>query len=223
MRLIYALPDDGTHTARLQYQPNPDGSYVVDAVTGRLLDLSKLDWSDNRPGMNSKDEAAASAAPESGGLTTVEQAAVDKLQGVLSQSELEKNIRAYPELGLTSDFELQYVNYYTYEDENEETQATAALEFTYRPEDDAAQYQYRYVTMDARTGILISLSSNRLYYDTAAQAPVFKYTDEQTETTARTLAAKILPEEMKQTALFQDSAGDSATESERSSCLSAHA
>ncbi len=216
MKLIYALPGDGSHTARLQYQPNPDGSYVVDAVTGRLLDMSKLDWSDGRPGMNSKDEASASAAPDSAaGLTTVELAAVDKLQGVLSQSELDKKIRAYTELGLTSAFELRYVNYYTYDDENEETQVTAALEFSYRPEDDTSEYQYRYVTMDAKTGRLISLSSNRIYYDTAAQAAVFKYTDEQTEATARAFAAKILPKEIKQTALLKESVGDRETESAR--------
>jgi hypothetical protein len=215
MKLIYALPGDGAHTARLQYQPNPDGSYVVDALTGKLLDLSKLDWSDSRPGMNSKDEAAASAAPESGGLTTVEQAVIDQLQGVLSQSELEKNIRAYPELGLTADFELRYVNYYTYEDEDKETQVTAALEFTDRPEDESAPFQYRYVTMDARTGRLISLSSNRPYYDTAAQAAPTKYTGEQTEAIARTFAGKILPDELKQTALSQESAVGSTADSAR--------
>ena len=68
MKLRYALPGDGTRTAKLQYTPNPDGNYIVNAVTGELLDLNKLDWSDGRPGLGSKDmEASASAAPAGGG------------------------------------------------------------------------------------------------------------------------------------------------------------
>ncbi|NLA86683.1 MAG: hypothetical protein GX847_05250, partial [Clostridiales bacterium] len=114
MKLIYALPGDGTHTARLQYMPNPDGSYVVDAVTGQLLDLSKLDWSDsNWDRADAEAGASPSAEPDKAGLTPVEQEAVDKLQGVLSQSELESVVRAYPELGLTNDFVVRYLNYYT--------------------------------------------------------------------------------------------------------------
>ena len=203
MKLIYALPGDGTQTARLQYMPKPDGSYVVDAVTGQLLDLSKLDWSDSRPGLDSKDEAAASAAPENAGLTTVEQAAVDKLEGVLSQRALENIIRSYAELGLTSDYILRYLNYYTFEDENEQTQVTASMELSYAPKDDTPQY--RYITMDARTGKLLSLSSNRFYIDrNDGELVSYKYSASQTEATARAFADKILPEELKQTALSSD-------------------
>lgn len=205
MKLKYALPGDGTHTAKLQYTPNPDGNYIVDAVTGKLLDLNKLDWSDSRPGVEGKDmEASASAAPAGGGLTSVEQAAVDKLQGVLTQSELEGIVRGYPELGLTSDFVLRYLNYYAYEDENKETQVTAAMELTYVPKSGTAQY--RYLTMDARTGKLLSLSSSRLFIDgNDGEAASYKYSAGQAETTARSFAGKILPEELKQTALASDS------------------
>jgi hypothetical protein len=211
MKLIYALPGDGTHTARLQYQPNPDGSYVVDAATGRLLDLSKLDWSDSRPELYDKAEASASAAPDEAGLTEVEQAAVDKLQGVLSQSALESAVRAYAELGLSSDFILRYLNYYTFQDENEKTQVIATMELRYTPKDDTAQY--RYITMDAITGKLISLSSNRLYSDkNGEETAAYHYSAGQTEATARAFAGKILPEELKQTVISADSAGISAQE-----------
>lgn len=205
MKLIYALPGDGTHTARLQYVPNPDGSYVVDAATGRLLDLSKLDWSDGRPDLNSRDMAASpSAAPAGAGLTEVEQAAVEQLQGVLSQSELEGMLRSYAELGLTSNFILRYINYYTYEDAKEQTRVTATMELTYVPKDDAAQY--RYITMDARTGRLLSLSSNRLFVENNPdEIPSYKYSPQQAEATARSFAGKILPEELKQTALSPES------------------
>lgn len=205
MKLRYALPGDGTRTAKLQYTPNPDGNYIVNAVTGELLDLNKLDWSDGRPGLGSKDmEASASAAPSEGGLTPIEQAAVDKLQGVLTQSELEGIVRGYPELGLTSGFVLRYLNYYAYEDENEETQVTASMELSYVPESGTAQY--RYLTMDARTGKLLSLSSSRLFMDgNEGDTVTYKYTTGQAETTARSFAGKILPEELKRTALASDS------------------
>lgn len=205
MKLIYALPGDGTHTARLQYMPNPDGSYVIDAASGKLLDLSKLDWPDSRqPEYDSKEMGASpSAAPDSAGLTAVEQTAVDQLQGVLTQSDLERIIRSYAELGLTSDFVLRYLNYYTYQDENEQTQVTAAMELANVPEDETAQY--RYITMDARTGRLLSLSSNRPYYmpveKTGGESTAHKYSAQQAEATARSFAGRILPEELKQTAL----------------------
>lgn len=214
MKLIYALPGDGSHTARLQYQPNPDGTYVVDAATGKLIDLSKLDWSNGRPGVPGKEAAdSGTAAAPSSTLTPVEQAAVDKLQGVLSQSALESIIRAYTELGLTSDYQLQYINYYTYEDDNKETQVTVSLEMTYTPQD--GESQYRYITMDAKTGKLISLSSNRIYTEAQAQETSYPYTNSQTEAVARAFASKILPDEMKQTVLSQDSIILSATDSTR--------
>lgn len=212
MKMTYALPGDGTHTARLQYTPNPAGSYVVDAVTGKLVDLSKLDYtsSSSNPQMT-MDAPSASAAPGGSSLTTVEQGTVDKLQGVLSQSDLENKIRAYQELGLTSEFKLQYVNYYTYEDENKQTQVMANIGLTYTPKDDTAQY--RYITMDGKTGKLISVSSNRIYTDAKTPATVFKYSSDQTEAVARSFAGKILPEEMKQTALSKDTAGVSYPDS----------
>jgi hypothetical protein len=57
--------------------------------------------------------------------------------------------------------------------------------------------------MNAKTGKLISLSSNRLYTETnnGAEAVAYTYTAEQTAATARSFAEKILPDELKQTAL----------------------
>ncbi len=206
MKLIYALPGDGSHTARLQYMPNPDGSYVVDAVTGRLLDLSKLDWSDsNFERADAEVGASPSAEPDKAGLTLVEQAAADKLQGVLSQSELENTVRSYPELGLTSDFVVRYLNYYTYEDENKLAQVTASMEFSSTLKDEATQY--RNITMDAKTGKFLSLSSNRYYIEKySAETVAYKYTEQQAEATARAFAGKILPDELKQTVLQTESA-----------------
>ncbi len=202
MKMTYALPGDG-HTARLQYMPNPDGSYVVDAVTGQLVDLSKLDYSTEDQNGSTKDSASATSAEAgSSGLTTVEQATVDKLQGVLTQSDLEDKVRAYAELGLTSDFKVQYLNYYTYEDETKQTQVMASIAFAYAPKE--ASSQYRYITMDAKTGKLISVSSNRIYMEAKTPETAFKFSSEQTEATARAFAGKILPDELAKTALSNE-------------------
>jgi hypothetical protein len=207
MELTYALPGDGTHTARLQYLPNPDGSYVVDAATGKLVDLSQLDYSGAGSESGNKDAAATAQAGYGGsGLTTVEQSAIDKMQGVLSQSALEKNIRAYTELGLTADFKVQSVNYYTYEDDSKQTQVVANIVFKYTSTDTDTAAQYRYISMDAKTGKLISVSSNRIYMDTKTAAAAFKYSSSQTEAVARAFAGKIMPDELRQTALSQASA-----------------
>lgn len=202
MKLTYALSGGDTHTARLQYTPNPDGSYVVNAVTGQLLDLSALDYGNRPPVTDEKAQDMETTASTAAGLTEVEQTAVDKLKGVLSQSALEDIVRAFGELGLTSDFKVQHLNYYTYEDENKKTQVIAAIDFSATPEDGKAQY--RYISMDAMTGKLLSVSSSRLYTEINETETAYPYTDTQAEATARSLANKILPEEMKQTALSED-------------------
>jgi hypothetical protein len=213
MKLTYALPGDGTHTARLQYLPAPNGSYVVDASTGKLVDLSKLDWGDDYRynSASGKAESAAPAASADSGaaITAVEQQTIDKLQGVLSQAELEKTVRAYAELGLTSDFKLQNVNYYSYENDKKETVVTANLQFTYAPQD--GRSQFRSVTLDAKTGKLQSVSGTILYKDPDTTPTTYKYTDSQTEAVARSFAGKILPEELKLTVLSKENAPVSDT------------
>jgi hypothetical protein len=202
MKMTYALPGDGTHTARLQYRPAPDGSYVVDAATGKLVDLSELDYGTAYTA-ESKNMGDTASAPAAGtGLTGVEQTGIDKLQGVLSQSELEKLVRSYPELGLTADYRLRNVNYYTYDNEKKETVVTASLQFTYEPKDDAPKYLS--VSMNAKTGKLMSVNGSIIYTDAKDAAPDFKYTDEQTGAVARTFIGKILPDELKQSALAPD-------------------
>ena len=210
MKLTYALPGDGTHVARLQYLPNPGGSFVVDAVTGKLVDLSTLDYGPSAyPTEKQMSMDTGSAGYGSAAITPVEQASIDQLQGVLSQSALENAVRAFQELGL-QDFKLQGVSYYTYQDENKVTQVTANLQFNYSPKD--AQAQYRYISLDARTGKLLSVGGSYIYTtDKKDAATAYKYTDAQTEATARAFAGKLLPEELKQTVLAADVSSPTGT------------
>ena len=206
MKLTYALTGDGTKNARLQYTPSHSGSFVVDAATGKLVNLSTLDYSnDYGYGYPAAKEAAmdsSSAGTGSSVITEVEQATIDQLQGVLSQSALESAVRAYPELGLNG-FTLDNVSYYAYKDDGKETQVTASLQFV-SPNNDE-DYQYRSVSLDARTGELQSVAGNVIYYaGSQTEAKVFKYSDAQTEAVARSFAGKVRPKEYPQTALSSD-------------------
>ncbi|NLA86452.1 MAG: hypothetical protein GX847_04050 [Clostridiales bacterium] len=78
------------------------------------------------------------------------------------------------------------------------------MEFRYAPKYETAQY--RYITIDAKTGKLLSLSSNRYYIDNKGDETVsYKYSSQQAEATARAFAGKILPDELKQTVLQTES------------------
>lgn len=203
MKMTYALPGDGTRTARLQYQPRPDGSYVVDATTGKLVDLSKLDWSVDEGGGTYSGKASAqapeaSAAADRAVITPAEQTAIDKLQGVMTQSALEKIVRSYPELGLTDEYVLQYVNYYSY-DKDDKASVTANLQFTYSAQDQ--QSRYLSVTMDAKAGKLQSVNGYIPFVDTGSETPSCKYTDAETLNVAKSFAGKILPVELAKTVL----------------------
>ena len=203
MKLTYALPDSSTKNARLQYTPAPKGSFVIDAATGKLVDLSTLEFSNyvKYPEAQSAMDSATTSAGSTA-ITQVEQATIDQLKDVLAQSALESAVRAYSELGLT-DFTLNNVSYYTYKDDKKETQVTASMQFVNATKD--ASYQYRSVSMDARSGKLLSINGNVIYYaDTKTETKVFKYTDAQTEAVARSFAGKLLPDELKETSLSTD-------------------
>lgn len=105
LELQYVLPEDGDgSTAVLRYVPASAGNYYVDAQSGKLVDLNKI-WDDLRSA--SVNDAAKSASMAAGseqsagsGLSDAEQAAIQKLQGVLSQDTLDAAARKVTLLGL---------------------------------------------------------------------------------------------------------------------------
>ncbi|MEM5769384.1 MAG: hypothetical protein AAGU32_13985, partial [Bacillota bacterium] len=98
-------PEDGDgSTAVLRYVPTAGGSYYVDAQSGKLVDLSKV-WDNLRSDSVTEEAKFASAAAggnqsADSGLSGVEQAAIQKLQGVLSQDALDTAARKVTLLGL---------------------------------------------------------------------------------------------------------------------------
>ena len=106
--LIWVLGDEGQ--ARLTYVPQT-GNYVVDALSGELVDLDALYAQVARGGYNYSFTAAAEEAPEAAmdagaRLTDAEQNAVSNLEGVIPASELDAFLRSIDALGLTDDFSM---------------------------------------------------------------------------------------------------------------------
>lgn len=167
LRLEYVL-DDGEKTAVLRYLPNGIDSFYVDDAQQKLVNLTKLY---EELGENNKFTAAdASAeAPEAdaggainGSLTPAEQLGADKLKGTLSKEALDKKARAISGLGLDS-YTLASVSYQE-EQVNGASVIVARLSYAKRTEEKTLR---RWVTLDAKTGKLVEISSSGLWDENA--------------------------------------------------------
>lgn len=171
LRLEYVSGSDGKK-AVLRYLPEDRHEYYVDAATGKLVDLTELQQTlyetaasggaDNGAMM----DAAApmpSAAPEEAAdrkqLTEEELAGIAKLEDLLSSDELEQKARVWKELALDG-FERASAGF-TVDKENDKV--TASLTFVKR--DEEKRTARRYVTLDAKTGELLSVSGYNPYND----------------------------------------------------------
>jgi hypothetical protein len=163
----------------LQYLPVYTGSYIVDAATGELVDVDTLYidllYAGSEAGMGGKTADSAASTPGTG-LTEVEQATVDALQGVYTSEQLDAAMRGMTELGLTDDYTLQTVSYTMNKNTGD---VYGQLLYTAKITDEAVikarfpvayeqmkasgeirpVYYYKNVTADALTGKLVSLYS----------------------------------------------------------------
>ncbi|SMC47994.1 YcdB/YcdC domain-containing protein [Papillibacter cinnamivorans] len=212
MYLSYALRDGDDKTAYLQYTPVSDGSYAVDAVTGKLVSLNTY-----LAYMGYENAKSPSVAYDSAsGLTQVELDTAAGLKDVLSRDTLEAAARNISEFGITSDFSLRSVNYYAGTGDSAGS-VTAYLSFysggtasasasvssgVAVPASDKVSSgsvsSYKYVTLDAKTAALISFSSYRGSDD---KNPELLYTRSQAETVARNFLAKYEKDRLAVTSL----------------------
>ncbi len=184
MELYYVTDADGQ--ARLRYVPV--GAYtVVDALSGEAVDMDALYASFGATASTGRDggygmEMAAADTVAAGeyGLTEVELSAIANYKDVLTQETLDAALRALPGVGLDG-FTLSRCSYAMSGDE-----ITASLRYTVEMTEDrlfgfsqAAYEDYsswndtltvtKYITMDAKTGELISLSTSYPIWDEARQ------------------------------------------------------
>jgi len=160
LRLEYVLDEEGGSKAILRYLPEHSDNYYVDAGTGALVNLDELARDVAEGGFGADNGAAedSTTADKSESLSGAEQAGVQKLQGVLSKAALDSKVRAISALGLES-YTLSTVNY-SVSRETEETEnptVTASLRYGKQVEGNAWR---RTVTVDAKTGELVSVFSS---------------------------------------------------------------
>jgi len=171
LRLEYVSGSDGKK-ALLRYLPEDRHEYYVDAATGKLVDLTELQQTLYETALSGgaengtmMDAAApgASAAPEEAAdrkqLTEEELAGIAKLEDLLSSDELERKARVWKELDLDG-FERASAGF-TVDKENDKV--IASLTFVKR--DEEKRTARRYVTLDAKTGELLSVSGYNPYND----------------------------------------------------------
>lgn len=155
LRLEYVLEENSSQ-AVLRYLPDSTDSYYVDAVTGKLVNLTQLyeELGENNRKYSMDNgggapAAEASTAP-SGGLSQAEQAGIAKLDGVRPKEELDKQIRTLSALGL-SQYLLRSASYWV---DRETDEVFARIQYVTGEE----KISRRTVVVDARTGALQSMS-----------------------------------------------------------------
>lgn len=185
MELRYVDGDNGA--IALRYVPTTQGDWYVDAQTGALVDLSKLPGNDrflfgggSNGAVMDKEEAGDSAAPMPS-LSPVEQATVDQMAGTLSAEELDGILKKIAPLGL-SKMTQAGASYYMGRQQvrplaadQEQTDeiicrlvytrdlTKAETGYTSPDEPDAKPVLRKYITVDAKTGALKSVSTSSEY------------------------------------------------------------
>lgn len=212
LQLQYVLTGDGK-TAVLQYLPVGNGNYIVKADTGELINLDELVTPYYGRNLDGMEEATADSSAGDKGLSEAEQSAIAALDGVYTRDQLDAAARAISELGIDSGYTLSSVNYSMNPDNNEvqttlaytkkitdETEMKSRFPNTYSEMEKQGIinpiYTYKYLTLDAMTGALISVYT---YWGTSDEEN--KLSTDQMQGKAAAFLGKYFPDARKATAL----------------------
>lgn len=140
--------ENGTESrqAHLRYVPVSGDNYVVDAFTGKAVNLSQL-WQEYYEESGDQ-ESGGSKSDAGGGLSKVELEGLGKLDQVLEEKELDSLLRQMPQLAL-QDFQLAETAYYY---NKEDDRYTASLSYTRQK---GEVREYKIATVNASDGQLI--------------------------------------------------------------------
>ncbi len=189
LRLQYSTwGSEGNH-AELLYMPTSYDSYYVDAQTGETVNYSQL-LSQGEYGMG---DSGFATSDRDGGLTDAEQLGADLLKEVRSEEELEQQLDDIAVLGLSS-YTLNSTNYWV--DADDES-VTCDMFFMKEKNGEGI---YKDVTVDAKTGKLLSLYT---YYSDADTETAALTTAQQQ--TIQTFLEEYAPDTVSQTALWDSS------------------
>lgn len=212
--------DSEKEMAVLRYLPKARDDYYVDAATGELVNLTQLRALLNQGNKGSgtgfvpeasRNELMADASGDLK-LTEAELAGVAKLEGVMTQEELDALVRGYKALGLDA-FELVGATFTVQkkeaplpiagngakngQEDKAEDQVTARLTFARNSSEGIAR---RYITLDAKTGELFSMWGYNPYVDAE---PVLS--QEKAQETGLGFLKELWPEELAKTEVYSSS------------------
>ncbi len=164
LRLEYVLESAGSSRAVLRYVPENAHSFLADAKTGELLDLTELEERLRRDYAAGNGSAAPSAraemAADETGLTRAELEGVRQMEGLLSTEELDKALRAEGAYGLRG-YALTGASYESGSGKDGgEDQVLCTLRYA---RTDSGQRLTRNITVDAKTGDVDSVWSSAPY------------------------------------------------------------
>jgi hypothetical protein len=203
LRLEYVASPDGS-TASLQYLPNDRDQYYVDGQTGKLVNLTQLleeIW--EKGGDLGSNGSATDGAESAGGgnsLTQTELEGISKLKNVLDSQALDRAAKAWNQLGLST-YTLAATNYFI---DRETDEVTAVLQYAKNTQDGIYR---RYVTLDAKNGDLLTVSSSYPYVEEES-APALSAQTAQSK--AEAFLQTLWGEDFSKTALYdqqQDGSG----------------
>ncbi len=174
LKAEYVTNESSEHEAVLRYLPDDTDSYYVDAKTGELVNLTesyeKISEEGNYLFWDAREEAAETEAMNdyAGGassaspaakpeLSQAEQEGIARLEGVLTQSELDKKLKSIPALGISNQAVTSF-NYWIDREDN----STVYADMRYAAKEDPEKSQTS-ISVNARTGELRSLYSSIPY------------------------------------------------------------
>ncbi len=207
LRLIYTSdpnhqnkdPKKGeTKKASLQYVPVDSDERVVDAKSGKLMNLSELERnyfeSDKEAGVSGGSANDAAAAPEAENarksLSEAEISGLDKLKDVMTVQQIDSRVRSMPELGLAG---------YTLADSNysyNKVKDAYTCRLSYNTGKKEA-YDYKFISVDAKTGDLKSVSGFKNGEQKELEA-------EAAQTKAQDFLKKYFPDHVEKVALYKE-------------------
>ncbi|MDK2926847.1 MAG: hypothetical protein PWR31_537 [Bacillota bacterium] len=192
-RLVYFRPSGDGEQERpvlLVYDAPYAGRYGVDALSGEVISLEPYYYPMGKGDLGGGEPQRAASYVKEVPLTPAEQAEVKELAGFLSQEEALAKAQAAVQVPAGFKFESASLN------KNWEypSQRQWTFSWTLAPKDPDTENGHLSVSVDARTGELVSFS--RYIFDPAQQKkePVVKYSEEQAKKLAAAFIAGLQPE-----------------------------
>lgn len=204
LKLEYVQDKEG-EKAVLRYITDDMDEYYVDAVTGKLVNITELQETLDRDGgaynfMADTAEAeamsgAGSAPSAKRELSSAELAGVAKLEGMMTQAQLDAIVKKWSQLGLDG-YTLSSMSHNLDKDkDNQVKHVWSRLVYTKKTDDDVSR---KYITLDAKTGELYSFSSS---YDQNGEE--IKVTEDAAKNTAEAFLKAALPQQFAKMELYE--------------------